>query len=175
MGITSPMGTQASGNPQGRPTIGEVHTVNPVMPDIARSAARASVEDDLLEHEAERLSNVTTHRQVALMDLGICVDEGLENLIRACWRRGIETAMSCIGTDPGPTGDGTLDLGSFGVRAWICLSKPEGARRWERLTGRSVDWRAASPERGLCAKAYFRSDDIPALVQALGGRVTGSA
>jgi hypothetical protein len=99
------------------------------------------------------LSNFTIHRQVALVDLGFCVDEGLEDLIRACWRRGIETASSCIGTDRGPTAEGMLDLGTFGVRAFICLSKQEGARRWERLTGRSVEWREANRDWGFCATA----------------------
>jgi hypothetical protein len=139
-----------------------------VMPE-ARAADRAAVEDDQLERAAERLSKLMTHPQVWLGDLGFWVDEGLAGLIRACWRRGIETAWSCIGTDPGPTGDGMLDLGTFGVPAWICLSKPEGARRWERLTGRSVDWRDGNPDGGFCAKAYFRSDAIPALVEALEG------
>lgn len=138
-----------------------------VRPEIARAAWSAAVEEDQLDREAEQLSNVTIHRQVALVDLGFCVDEGLEELVRVCWRRGIETTASCIGTDPGPTGDGMLDLRTFGVPAWICLSTLEGARRWERLTGRSVDWRDGNPDCGFCAKAYFRSDDIPALVDAL--------
>jgi hypothetical protein len=44
---------------------------------------------------------MTKHPQVLLPELGFTVDEGLEELVELCWKRGIATGNSCIGESPG--------------------------------------------------------------------------
>jgi hypothetical protein len=90
-----------------------------------------------------------THRQVVLPELGFSVDEGLEDLVRACWRRGIATAASCIG-------------GVYRDDAEILFSDMYAGWRWEDVTGRDCDWVCETP-----AAAYFPAADIPELVEVL--------
>jgi hypothetical protein len=92
------------------------------------------------------------HRQVQLPELGFTVDEGLEDLIRACWRRGIATAASCIG-------------GVYRDDAEILLPGEADCLRWEDLTGRYCQW-LDCPE--IPAAAYFPAADVPGLVEVLG-------
>jgi len=95
-----------------------------------------------------------THAQVELPELGFTVDEGLEELIGTCWRRGIGTFISCIGTD-WHNGD-----------AYIGFTDPNCAARWEKLTGRAAEW-DDDDEVATVAEAYFPASELPALVAAL--------
>jgi hypothetical protein len=89
--------------------------------DSQCALARRTVPD--LDRYAEELSETTRDRQVALHDLGFCVDEGLEDLIRACWRRNVPTWWtSCIGTG-NPDDD-------HGGDAHIGFGDPFVAARW---------------------------------------------
>ena len=102
------------------------------------------------------------HRQVVLPELGFSVDEGLEDLIRACWRRGIATCGSCIG--------GFM----YGPDVMIVFSTLGHAFRLEDLTGSGYDYPDDDvgvfdpDEEGVTnPAAYFPAADIPALVEVL--------
>jgi hypothetical protein len=96
-----------------------------------------------------------THRQVALPELGFTVDEGLEEIIRACWRRGIPTLSSCIG---GFYRDDAEIIFDGDGATWI-------GERWEQLTGRDYDVTETSSYTYIAAE--FPATDIPDLVEML--------
>jgi hypothetical protein len=104
------------------------------------------------------------HRQVVLPELGFSVDEGLEELVRLCWHRGIATCSSCIGTGGAFHGPNTV----------ICFGTLSHAWRWTAVTGRAVDepeyeHDLAHPEEESTYTygADFPPSDIPDIVTAL--------
>lgn len=101
------------------------------------------------------------HEQVELPELGFTVDRGLEELIRACWRRGIRTSACCIGTlFPGeePWRDGPL--------GYIGFYYAEDALRWSEVTGRGCEW-INDEEVATDAEYYFDVAEIPDLLAVL--------
>jgi hypothetical protein len=96
-----------------------------------------------------------SHRQVALPELGFTVDEGLEELIRLCWWRGIATFVCCIGEKDFHDGDG-----------YIGFFDPNAALRWEAVTSWPVEWND-DEEVATEAEVYFPRSAIPALVDLL--------
>jgi hypothetical protein len=103
---------------------------------------------------------MTHHPQVLLPELGFTVDEGLEELIEACWRRGIATTSCCIGGRPDiDDGHGHIDF-----------ADPQDyfAERWETLTGYPVTWLDGTT--GPFPNVLFDRAEIPTFVAALGIR-----
>jgi hypothetical protein len=104
---------------------------------------------------------MTEHPQVLLPELGFTVDEGLEELIELCWRRGIPTGNSCIGGNP----DAHDGRGHFSI---IAEAAGHFAMKWENLTGYPVTWCDGTP---WGVEKYpvviFDRDQIPTLVAEL--------
>jgi hypothetical protein len=107
---------------------------------------------------------VDDHPEVDLPELGFSVDEGLEELIRLCWQRGIATISCCVGRRV------PQDPTEFG---YVVLLERWAAARWRMLTGRPVEWHEGRldeafemtvPGQGL---SRFRREEIPELVDAL--------
>lgn len=101
---------------------------------------------------------VPQHAQTKLAELGIEVDTALAPLIRACWARGIATAMCCQGDR---FGDGyPAHVGFYGYGpAW----------RWEELVPASLarlEW-IEDEEVATDAEAYFALDDVDKIVAVL--------
>jgi hypothetical protein len=99
---------------------------------------------------------VSFHCQVLLPELGFSVDAGLEDLVRACWRRGIATVESCIGWRKPSTGE---------VLSIIFFCDFVHALRWERLTG--LNYADEDDEGDWILSACFPASDIPDIVAAL--------
>jgi hypothetical protein len=98
---------------------------------------------------------MTEHSQVLLPELGFTVDEGLEELIELCWKRGLATGNSCIG------GNSVSD----DARGHFTLVNDWFAMRWEALTGYPVTWCDEGEEK--YPAIFFHRYEIPELVAAL--------
>lgn len=114
----------------------------------------------IVEH-LQDLTNAGTwspdHEQVDLPDLGFSVDRGLEELIRACWRRGIATSVSCIGT-----GDSTERPHA----GYVGFYEAQDAGRWSAITGLECHW-IPDLEVATEAEYYFTAEGIPDLIERL--------
>ena len=98
------------------------------------------------------------HEQVELPELGFAVDVGLEELVVLCWRRGIATSVTCIGSndsDDWHGGDG-----------YIGFYDGNAALRWEAVTGWPVECND-DDDVATEAEAHFPRDAIPGLIERL--------
>jgi hypothetical protein len=109
---------------------------------------------------------MTEHRQVLLPELGFTVDEGLEELIELCWRRGIATGDSCVEDRASSSREVRPD--SPEGQGHVTVVDELFAMRWEALTGHDVTWCDGS--RWGVEKypvVFFHRDEIPILVAYL--------
>lgn len=100
------------------------------------------------------------HPQIHLPELGFSVDEGLEDLIRACWHRGLATTGCCIEQHSDDEHEGETFIGF-----WYPTY-----RRWEPLTGLPIQTDFCGVNdlgQASYGFANFPREQIPDLVRRL--------
>lgn len=97
---------------------------------------------------------MTESTWINLAELDMLVDPGLEDLVRACWARGVGVVFASEG--PGGIHDGPASIG---------FKTMQSAFRWQRLTGCGLE--EGDEEFGTVAEASFPLSLVPHLVPIL--------